>query len=72
VDGVLAQLVARGLSGVALVVSDAHEGLRNAIAAVLDGACWQWCRTHACANLLTRVPKATQPMVATLVRTIFA
>jgi putative transposase len=65
-------LVARGLSGVALVVSDAHEGLKNAIAAVLDGACWQRCRTHAMRNLLTRVPKAAQAMVATLVRTIFA
>ena len=64
-------LVARGLSGVALVVSDAHEGLKNAIAAVLTGASWQRCRTHAMRNLLTRVPKAAQP-VATLVRTIFA
>ncbi len=65
-------LVARGLSGVALVVSDAHEGLKNAIAAVLDGAAWQRCRTHFMRNLLTRVPKAAQAMVATLVRTIFA
>jgi putative transposase len=65
-------LVARGLSGVALVVSDAHEGLKNAIAAVLTGAAWQRCRTHAMRNLLTRVPKAAQGMVATLVRTIFA
>jgi putative transposase len=65
-------LVARGLSGVALVISDAHEGLKNAIASVLPGACWQRCRTHAMRNLLTRVPKATQAMVATLVRTIFA
>ena len=65
-------LVARGLSGVALVVSDAHEGLKNAIAAVLPGASWQRCRTHAMRNLLTRVPKAAQAMVATLVRTIFA
>jgi transposase-like protein len=64
-------LVARGLSGVALVVSDAHEGLKNAIGAVLTGASWQRCRTHAMRNLLTRVPKAAQAMVATLVRTIF-
>jgi transposase-like protein len=65
-------LVARGLSGVALVVSDAHEGLKGAIAAVLDGASWQRCRTHAMRNLLTRVPKSAQGLVATLVRTIFA
>jgi len=65
-------LVARGLSGVALVVSDAHEGLKNAIAAVLPGTTWQRCRTHAMRNLLTRVPKSAQAMVATLVRTIFA
>jgi transposase-like protein len=65
-------LVARGLSGVALVISDAHEGLKNAIASVLPGARWQRCRTHAMRNLLTRVPKAAQAMVATLVRTVFA
>ena len=65
-------LVARGLSGVALVISDAHEGLKNAIASVLPGASWQRCRTHAMRNLLTRVPKAAQAMVATLVRTVFA
>jgi transposase-like protein len=65
-------LLARGLSGVALVISDAHEGLKGAIAAVLDGAAWQRCRTHAMRNLLTRVPKTAQSLVATLVRTIFA
>jgi putative transposase len=42
----LRDLVARGLSGVELVVSDAHVGLREAIAAVLPGASWQRCRTH--------------------------
>jgi putative transposase len=39
-------LVARGLSGVALVVSDDHTGLKAAIGAVLTGAAWQRCRTH--------------------------
>ena len=65
-------LVARGLSGVDLVISDAHVGLKNAIASVLPGASWQRCRTHAMENLLTRVPKAAQAMVATQVRAQFA
>jgi putative transposase len=64
-------LVARGLSGVALVTSDDHAGLVSAIAAVLPGAAWQRCRTHYHRNLLTRVPKTAQPWVSTLVRTIF-
>ena len=53
----LRSLTARGLSGVELVTSDAHQGLKNAIAAVFAGASWQRCRTHFMANLLTRVPK---------------
>ena len=64
-------LVARGLSGVQLVTSDCHQGLRDAIAATLPGAVWQRCRTHYHRNLLTRVPKSAQPWVSTLVRTIF-
>jgi putative transposase len=68
----LRDLVARGLGGVELVTSDAHAGLKEAIAAVLPGACWQRCRTHAMRNLLTRVPKSAQALVATLVRSIFA
>jgi putative transposase len=68
----LRDLVARGLSGVRLVTSDAHGGLKDAIAAVLDGAQWQWCRTHFTANLLDRIPRHDQPMVGTLMRTIFA
>jgi putative transposase len=64
-------LAARGLSCVALVTSDDHAGLVNAIAAVLPGAAWQRCRTHYHRNLLTRVPKTAQPWVSTLVRTIF-
>jgi transposase-like protein len=54
------------------VVSDAHEGLKNAIAAVLDGASWQRCRTHFMRNLLSRVPRSAQAVVATLVRSTFA
>jgi len=65
-------LVARGLSGVQLVISDDHTGLVDAIGATLAGASWQRCRTHYLRNLLTKVPKASEAMVATMVRTIFA
>jgi transposase-like protein len=65
-------LVARGLAGVVLVTSDAHQGLTAAVGATLPGASWQRCRTHFVRNLLTRVPKAAQPAVATMVRSIFA
>lgn len=65
-------LKARGLRGVELVISDAHAGLKDAIHSVLRGASWQRCRTHFMRNLLTKVPKSTQPFVATLVRSIFA
>jgi transposase-like protein len=67
----LRSLVARGLSGVELVISDAHGGIKAAIAGVLSEASWQRCRTHFMANLATRVPKANWPMIATLVRSIF-
>jgi transposase-like protein len=68
----LRALVARGLAGVKLVVSDAHAGLREAIAAVMLGASWQRCRTHFMRNLLIKVPKSAQHFVATVVRSIFA
>ncbi len=64
-------LVARGLSGVQLVISDAHQGLKAAIAAVLAGAAWQRCRTHFARNLANKVPKAAQAMVSALLRTVF-
>jgi putative transposase len=63
-------LVARGLSGVVLVTSDAHPGLVAAIAATLPGASWQRCRTHYLRDLQTKVSKTSQPWAATLVRTI--
>lgn len=52
-------LVARGLSGVALVTSDAHPGLVAAIGATLPGAAWQRCRTHYAANLMAITPKSS-------------
>ncbi len=66
----LRSLVARGLKGVKLVISDAHSGLKDAIS-VIRGASWQRCRTHFMRNLLTRVPRSAQGAVATMVRSIF-
>lgn len=68
----LRSLVARGLHGVCLVTSDAHEGLRQAVAAVLHGAGWQRCRVHFVRNALALVPKGMQTLVAATIRTIFA
>ncbi|HEY6106867.1 MAG TPA: IS256 family transposase [Anaeromyxobacteraceae bacterium] len=68
----LRSLVRRGLSGVQLVISDAHAGLKKAIGQVLVGASWQRCRVHAMRNLLTAVPRGQQAMVMAMVRTIFA
>jgi putative transposase len=67
----LRSLVARGLSGVKLVISDSHGGLKAAIAAVLQGSSWQRCRTHFMRNALALVPKGTQQMVAATIRTVF-
>jgi putative transposase len=67
----LRSLVARGLSGVNLVTSDAHQGLKGAITAVLQGASWQRCRTHFMRNALALVPKGAQQMVAATIRTVF-
>lgn len=54
-----------------LVISDAHGGIKAAIETVLSGSSWQRCRTHFMANFAGRVPKASWPMVATLVRSVF-
>ncbi len=63
-------LVKRGLKGVKLVVSDAHEGLKAAIRRVL-GATWQRCRVHWLRNALAYVPKGQQSMVAAAIRQVF-
>jgi len=65
-------LMRRGLKGVQLVISDAHEGLRSAIAQVLVGASWQRCRVHFMRNVLSHIPKANKSVVAAALRTIFA
>lgn len=68
----LRSLVARGLSGVRLVTSDAHQGLKGAIETVLVGASWQRCRVHFMRNALSLVPRAAQQMVGATIRTVFA
>lgn len=68
----LRSLIGRGLEGVELVISDAHEGLKAAIAQVLSGASWQRCRVHFTRNLLSHIPRGDQAMVAAALRTIFA
>jgi putative transposase len=68
----LRSLIRRGLRGVSLVISDAHEGLKKAISKILHGATWQRCRVHFMRNLLSTVPKSAAGAVAAIVRTIFA
>jgi putative transposase len=68
----LRQLVGRGLRGVRLVISDAHEGLRRAISEILAGASWQRSRVHFMRNVLQKLPRHAQGPIAALVRTIFA
>ena len=64
-------LVARGLSGVALVTSDAHAGLIEAIGATLPGASWQRCRTHYAANLMSITPKSQWGWVKALLHSVY-
>ncbi|GMA19209.1 transposase for insertion sequence element IS1081 [Arsenicicoccus piscis] len=66
-----ADLVARGLTGVRLVTSDAHAGLVEAIAANLPGASWQRCRTHYAANLMSVTPKSMWPAVKAMLHSVY-
>ena len=68
----LQSLRERGLHGVQLVISDSHLGLKAAIAKVFPGASWQRCRVHFMRNVLVKVPRNHQQMVAAMIRTIFA
>jgi putative transposase len=75
----IGSLKERGLTGVKLVVSDAHVGLTNAIRRMLQGSCWQRCRVHFARNLLQRAPigeafsegVAHQGMVTAALRSVF-
>ena len=70
--GFLRSLKARGLTGVRLVISDAHEGLKTSIRKCFSGASWQRCRVHYIRNLLSTVPKGQAEVVAAAFRSIFA
>ncbi|MCI4681315.1 IS256 family transposase [Rhodoblastus acidophilus] len=69
--GFLRSLESRGLKGVKLVISDAHEGLKAAIAQVFK-ASWQRCRVHFMRNALAHVSKAHHGMVSAAIRSVFA
>ena len=68
----LRSLRARGLAGVRLVISDAHEGLKGAIATIFLGSAWQRCKVHFLRNVLSRIPKGSAEMVLALIRTIWS
>jgi len=61
----------RGLNGVQLVISDAHEGLRSALSQVFAGATWQRCKVHFLRNVASAVPKLHAPAVLAVVKSIF-
>ena len=67
----LRSLKDRGLTGVRLVISDAHEGLKKSIRRCFNGSSWQRCKVHYIRNLLALVPKAHTEMVAAAFRSIF-
>ena len=70
-SGFFRTLIDRGLSGVKLVISDAHSGLKKAIAEVFTGAGWQRCKVHFMRNVLAPVPKHLKLMVASDVKQIY-
>lgn len=63
--------ICAGLDGVKLVMSDARTGLKKAIGTVFQGAGWQRCRVHFMRDVLAVVPKGSQEMVASIIRTLF-
>ena len=69
--GFFRDLTARGLKDVALVTSDAHAGLIEAIGATLPAASWQRCRTHYAANLMAVTPKSQWGWVKALLHSVY-
>jgi transposase-like protein len=69
--GFLRSLVARGMTGVQLVISDAHQGIQKAVRAVLHGASWQRCKVHFLRNVASKVSRGAQGMVLAAVKNIF-
>ena len=67
----LRSLLKRGLKGVQLAISDAHEGLKRAISETMADTTWQRCRVHAMRSLLTHVPRGQQGFVLAAVKTVF-
>lgn len=70
--GLLKGLLQRGLSGVALVISDDHEAIKKAVAIELPGVAWQRCIVHFMRNVLAKVPAAESGMVAADLKAIFS
>lgn len=69
--GFFRDLIARGLTGVFLVTSDAHLGIQAAVGECLPQASWQRCRTHFAKNLSSMVPKTQWPTLSAMFHTIF-
>ncbi|BFL74968.1 IS256-like element IS1081 family transposase [Corynebacterium pseudogenitalium] len=69
--GFFRDLIARGLTGVFLVTSDAHLGIQAAVGDCLPQASWQRCRTHFAKNLSAQVPKNQWPTLSAMFHTIF-
>ena len=67
----LKTLAGRGLRGTKLVISDAHEGLKAAIARSLTGATWRCGRVHLMRNALAHVPRSQTTVVAAAIRQAF-
>jgi putative transposase len=67
----LASLKQRSLTGIRLVISDAHVGLSKAVGLMLQGCSWQHCRVHFARNLLQTVAKVQQEMIAVALRSVF-